>query len=128
MRFIFSMLLVLLFLTSCSKRNSLADDLACSKFINLGETKTKSDFNKNFTVDLPLHWKKQGYFDDLQSSVQAADTIKQLSETYILDISYKYGEIEMDDSIIEQINKESNLTVLQSNFEPFIDLNDTSIG
>lgn len=118
-------ILVLIFafiLTSCSQRNSLADDLACSRFITLGNTIDRTDFNKHFQLKIPETWKNQGYFDEFQSSILAADTIKQLTETYILDVAYKYGEIELDNSFVSQVNTGSDLEVLRSNFEPFKEL------
>ena len=106
---------------SCSRRTSLADELACSKFQSLGDTEIKQDFHKNFKIDIPINWKHKGYFDDYQSSLFAADTIKQLTETYILDIAYKNGELSINDSFSVQLNKNNSYEVLKSNIEKFKD-------
>lgn len=106
---------------SCSKRTSLADELACHKFQSLGTTEIKQDFNKNFEIEIPINWKYKGYFDDYQSSIFAADTIKQLTETYILDVAYKSGEINIGASFLVQLNKNNPFEVLKSNTEKFKD-------
>lgn len=110
-------------LSSCTKRNSLANDMACSRFESLGPTISRTDFNKNFELDIPEQWKNQGYFDEFQSSILAADTIKQLTESYILDIAYRYEEIVLDSVFTIEVNKNNSYEVLRSNFEPFKEFN-----
>ena len=112
---------LLIIAISCSKRTSLADELTCRKFQSLGDTENKQDFNKKFEIKIPVNWKHKGYFDDYQSSLFAADTLKQLTETYILDVAYKNGEINIGDSFSVQLNKNNALEVLKSNTEKFKD-------
>lgn len=114
---IFFFFLIIVF--SCSKRTSLSDELACSKFQSFGKTETKHDFNKNFEIDIPINWKYKSYFDDYESSIFTADTIKQLTETYILDVAYKNGDININDLFSTQLNKNNSFEVLKSNIEEY---------
>ena len=118
---IFIILLLGLSILSCTKRLSLADELACSKRPNFQGTIEKQDFKNKFSINIPKTWKHKGYFDDYQSSVFAADTVKELTKSYILDVAYKYNTIEINESFQKEINKSNSLTVLKTNIEQFKD-------
>jgi hypothetical protein len=43
------------------------------------------------------------YYDDFKSQIYAADTAKQLTETYILDVAWHQGELTLDDALAKKI-------------------------
>lgn len=116
-RIIYFILLLILSI-GCSKRLTLENELSCSRFISFSKTTQHTDINKNFKINIPNHWKHKLYFDDYQSAIFMADTIKPLKETYIIDTSFKYGELVLDESFKSKVDN-ANLTVLKSNFESF---------
>lgn len=115
----FSIILFGFILIGCSEKLSLAKELACSDLPNFEATITKSDFNKKFSIEIPENWKYKGYFDDYQSSIFAADTIKELTETFILEVAYKYTSIEINDAFKSDINQSNSFDVLKFNVEEF---------
>lgn len=87
-------LLTILFLfNACSKKAVLSSIFDCDTeyFQN---TKKITDFNKNFSLDITTTWKTAFYFDKYQSEIFTADTVKQLSDTFILDASFNFGKLE----------------------------------
>lgn len=75
----------ILLLISCNN-NRLSKEMGCEKvfFPNL---ETIEDVHKNFSIKLPNNWKTNLYYDNSQSSIYAADTTKQLTETYLVDVT-----------------------------------------
>ncbi|WP_460190724.1 hypothetical protein [Urechidicola sp. KH5] len=110
----------MLFLSCDKHTHGLYKDLACSTSAP-NNTFTKQDYQKNFSIKIPRHWKHSGFSDELQSSIMAADTLKQLSESYILDIAFKNGEITIDQNFIETFNKQIPYDVIYNAVEPFKD-------
>ncbi|OIQ37828.1 MAG: hypothetical protein BM563_07725 [Bacteroidetes bacterium MedPE-SWsnd-G1] len=117
--FLLLVILVSVFSTSCTKRLSLADELACKTIPSLQGTIEKKDFKNKFSIDIPKTWKHKGYYDDYQSSIFAADTIRELTKSFILDIAYKYSAINIDKEFSKEINKSNSLNVLKFNMEIF---------
>ena len=91
---------ILLILTisviSCQK-NELSDEFNCKTTSEFSEVKEIRDVLKKFKITLPTKWKTQLYYDDFQSEIYSADTTKSLKETYILDISWHQGELNLDE-------------------------------
>jgi hypothetical protein len=92
-----TVLIVLLYLIalSCKHQSELGKEFACdtSEIKNLSEY---FDFKKNFKIHIPSSWKTELYYDDFQSEIFTADTTKQLSETFILDAAFNFGELNFD--------------------------------
>lgn len=102
-------------LFSCNT-NDLAKEFNCQNEIsaNLEEV---TDFKKNFSFDLPKHWKTNLYYDDAVSSIYAADTTVNLTSSVIIDASFILNSVNIDNTFIEKIakeNKEMGLSSLQS--------------
>ena len=115
----FQFIILLLNIYSCSKKISLEDEMNCSNFLSIPERIERTDINKNFTIEVPKSWKYNLYYDDTQSTIYMADTIKELLQTYIIDVSSKNGELNLDQSFRENMNNQTDLTSIKSNFEKF---------
>ncbi|MDD3721543.1 MAG: hypothetical protein PHW92_03510 [Lutibacter sp.] len=87
--------LIFSLISGCSKQSEIAKKMNCSPTI-YKNTKQIADFNKNFTLDIPSSWKTELYFDNYQSEIFTADTLKQLSETFILVASFNLGDLNFD--------------------------------
>lgn len=117
MKFRFGIILLILITTvSCSKKTVLETTFDCSRssFSNVNEVK---DVKNNFNIDIPTDWKINKYFDEFESSISTADTIKELTDTYIIDVSYKLGELELNQDFIDKVNTSSSLEITYSEFE-----------
>lgn len=105
--------IILLFtVISCSKQSELSNVLDCETE-KIENTKTILDFNKNFRIDIPTTWKTDLYYDKYQSELFTADTTKQLTSTYILDVSFNLGKLDFDN----QFYKKTDSIIQISNFK-----------
>ena len=95
MKYFANSILLLLLFTSCTKHSALHNIFDC-KVESIKETKKVTDFKKNFSMDISTDWKTAMYFDEFQSEIFAADTVKELSDTFILNASFNYGSLEFD--------------------------------
>lgn len=111
------LLLLAVFFNSCNKKSELETSFKCQNSITDIELKEIKDVKKNFKINVPKSWKTELYFDEFQSAIFTADTTKQLSETFILDTTWKSGELILDESLEEKIKSNSDLTIINSKFE-----------
>lgn len=111
--------LLLIFITGCTKKLSLEDELVCSKLGSFSKATQRTDFQNNFKISIPNNWKYKLYYDDYQSAVFMADTIKQLTETFIIDVSWKYGALNLDASFETLIQSKTSFQIIKSNFEEY---------
>ena len=112
-------LLVLITVTSCAKKTALETSFDCSSSVSFSDTKKVKDVKKNYTITVPGNWKTQLYYDEFQSDIFTADTTKELSSTYILDTSWKLGELTLDPEFESKIvtTFDSDLNLVNSKFE-----------
>lgn len=86
---------------SCNKQSELSKNFQCNRN-SIENTKGYFDFKNNFKLFIPTNWKITKHYSDTQSEIFCADTIKQLSETFILNASFNIGELNLDDTFIKQ--------------------------
>ena len=99
-------------LTSCVKHSELTKSFDC-KTTKLNNLITVNDFKKNFKINIPNTWKTELYYDNYQSEIFTADTLKQLSETYILKVSFNYGNLHFNNSF----HKKTDSLITNSNLQ-----------
>ncbi len=97
------LLIIVISLTSCQS-NLLDKEFNCENSTNFTELKEYKDFLKNFTIDLPKDWKTSLYYNDYSSEIQSADTAKQLTKAYLLNIAWNQGELKLDETFANSIN------------------------
>lgn len=123
--------IIILFLTvvvsinSSCKKNELKQNFQCKSNINFSNTKTYEDVLKHFKIDIPKVWKTNLYYDEFQSELFSADTTKQLTETFIISISWHQGELQFNDVFENKINKrllKEKLKPINSGYGKFKDL------
>lgn len=106
---------------ACSKQSEIGKKMNCSP-TNYKNTKQITDFNKNFTLDIPSSWKTELYFDNYQSEIFTADTIKQLSDTFILSASFDMGTLNFDSNFHhrkDSVLRVNNLKMIDSGSQTF---------
>lgn len=91
---------------SCSKQSEISKDFNCetSPYKKL---ETVDDVKNLFSIDLPKNWKINLYQDEVQSSIFTADTIKQLTETVLLDVTFIKNNINFDEAFMLQQEQEN---------------------
>ena len=88
-------ILISLLILSCSHQDKIYKDFNC-KITNYKNLEKLHDPKNKFSVELPKSWKTNFFFDTLQSSIYTADTTKQLTETFLLDITIINQSIKFD--------------------------------
>ena len=105
------------------QKNDLQNEFNCKSTAEFSETKEIRDVLKKFKLTLPVNWKTQLYYDDFQSEIYSADTTKSLKETYILDISWHQGELDLNESFDQTVKDtlaiKEGLSLVKSKFGEF---------
>ncbi len=115
------MFLLCALLIHCGNPPFLSSKFDCDieKYKN---TKSYTDINNNFNISIPDTWKTELYFSDYESEIFSADTTKELTESYILDVSYNSGRIEFDTQFYrntDSVSSLNNLTIINSGNQLF---------
>ncbi len=113
-------LLILITVISCGKKTILETTFDCSH-ATFSDVKEVKDVKNNFKIGIPSDWKINKYFDEYESSVFVADTLKQLTDTFIIDVSYKLGELKLNQEFVAKVNADSTLSIIHSEFENMFD-------
>ncbi len=123
MRFFLAAILALSLLTTSCNQNNVQSALDCRGSIHFSDTKEMKDVMKKFQLNVPKTWKSNLYFDEYQSALYTADTTKELSETYIVDLAWHQGELLLDDNldtkIKDLVQSKEQLETLKSGFSNF---------
>ncbi|MCK0131177.1 hypothetical protein MWU59_06625 [Flavobacteriaceae bacterium F08102] len=111
------LLLIIVTLVSCEK-NELREEFNCNTY-GFANLKKHTDFLKHFKIQLPSDWKTNFYYDEYSSAIYSADTTKELTETFILNASWKQGELYLTDDFVKRIdtlNSQDSLKTTRSTF------------
>lgn len=98
---LFSILIITI--VSCEKPSKLELKHSCPSSESYKYNKTK-DFNNNFTINIPKSWKTNFYYNTNTSEIYAADTIKELTKSFIVGVSFHKGNIDLNDVYIKKID------------------------
>lgn len=85
MKCFYPLVVIFLLLNSCGSP-TLSAELNCTVELPDGLEKVQ-DVHQQFAVTIPKHWNTNLYYDAAVSSIYTADTTKQLTETYLLDVT-----------------------------------------
>ena len=84
---------------------------------------SRKDVLKKFKIDIPISWNSKLYYDEYKSVLYSADTTKNLSETFIIEITWHQGELEvnqgLDTLVQDAIDTKEELQTLKSGFGKF---------
>lgn len=114
-----------LILSSC-QNSQFEREFGCETPMSFSHTKTYKDVLNHFEIEIPKSWKTSLYYDEYQSKLYTADTTRNLSESYILDITWHQGELvidaEFEELVSKQVGREFNLIPVKSGEGEFLDL------
>ena len=95
-------LLALVLLVGC-QNSKFEREFDCNTPLHFTNTKTYKDVLSHFEVDVPKNWKTKLYYDEFQSALYTADTTRQLRESYIIDLTWRQGELVFDSNFEERV-------------------------
>lgn len=117
-----ALLIIVTSLITCQK-NDLKNDFNCKTSTSNSELKEYRDILKKFKIKIPTSWKTSLYYDEYQSKVYTADTTKSLTDTYILDIAWHQGELNLNEAFAQTVKDtlliKEQLNVVKSKFSKF---------
>jgi len=123
MRYALWFLLAIVLITGC-QNSKFERDFDCDTPVQFTNTKTYKDVLSHFKVDVPNNWKTKLYYDEYQSTLYTADTTKQLSESYIIDVTWRQGELVFDadfeERVAANVSNEHNLIPVKSGRGEFL--------
>ena len=102
-----------LILVSCNK-SVLEKEFSCNAQSFNASTETVIDVKKTFSIEIPMHWKTNLFYDKMQSSIYSADTTKQLSETILIDITHLQSNYRFNDHFKKQLTINDSIQKLTS--------------
>ena len=103
--YIFLLFTSLLFF-SCNNQSEISKDFDCET-ATLKDLEIVEDVKNLFSIQIPKNWKTNLYQDEVQSSIFTADTIKQLTETVLLDVTFIQNKINFEDAFLLQQEQEN---------------------
>ena len=105
-------IVLVLVLLSCTQQSDLSKKFDC-KVVEIQIKKEITGFNKNFKLIVPTNWKSKLYFSKNESEIFVADTIKQLTNSFILLTSFNSGEVIFDVNFHKKTDSILSLNNLQ---------------
>lgn len=115
MKKIFFLALTLLFL-NCENKSELQKFYNCNSTSNLGELETIQDFKKIIKLKIPKNWKTNIYFDESKSSLQIADTTKNLTSSSLIGVSIVHTSVNLSTEFQQKIQQENTTNGLENIF------------
>ena len=121
MKYTIIFIVVTLLFSNCSKQSELSKKYNCT-ITKIEKSRTITDFNKNFILTIPTTWNTKLYFSEFESEIFTADTIKQLTESFILGASFNVGKLNFDDEFYKRTDSiltKNNLQIINSGEQSF---------
>ncbi len=123
MKYLVALILFSTVLISCNN-NNITEVFDCNTPSHFTNSKKYNDVLKKFSIKIPKYWKTELYFDEFQSELYSADTTKELSESYIVDISWHQGGLEFNEdfeqNILQNLEEVERLETKLSGYGTFI--------
>ncbi|MGY5351241.1 hypothetical protein ACXGQW_01495 [Wenyingzhuangia sp. IMCC45533] len=113
-------------LLSCKKKQDLSTLLGVDKKIEFDHAKVIRDVKNNYEIKIGDHWKRELYFDDYQSRIYAADTTRNYSNSFIIDVTRFKGKIILEDAfrneLKSKIEKKARNYIISEGYSKYKDL------
>ncbi len=122
-KYLFPLLIMALVCISC-QNSKFEKEFDCNTPIQFTQTKTYKDVLGHFEMKVPKSWKTELYYDEYQSALYSADTTKELSDTYILDITWHQGELvlnkDFEVKVAQNATRNLQLVPVKSGFGDYL--------
>jgi hypothetical protein len=109
-------------LTSCHSTHNLDEIFNCTATKKLNQLETITDFKSGFSVDIPKSWNTKLYYDELNSEIFTADTLKTLQETFIMEFAMINSALKLDNHFIDELQRKTTqdgLTTIKKGMATF---------
>ncbi len=104
MKSFFSIVVIAFLLVACNSKTILEKEFSCNA-TTVPNAENVTDIKKLFTVNIPAHWKTNLFYDNMQSSIYAADTTKQLTESVLVDVTQVKSAYVFDKQFKDQLTQ-----------------------
>ncbi|MCF6181790.1 hypothetical protein [Lutibacter sp.] len=114
--------LLIIVTISCNKASKLEQKINCTSTISYKLNQIK-DFNNNFMISIPTSWKTNLYYDNISSEIYIADTLKELTKTFIIGVSFFKGNLKLNKEFVtksDSLFSLEKLKIITSEKEKFI--------
>ncbi len=101
-----TILFLVFFVSSCQKKATLNNVLKINNSLQFTHDKTIRDVKNNFEITIGKHWKRELYYDAAQSRIYAADTTRNFSSSFIIDVTCFTGKIILDDTFTDKLSND----------------------
>lgn len=112
-------------LTSCKKEKTLANFVDCDIDTTFIHNKVLRDAKNYFEITINNNWKRELFVDVNQSRIYAADTTKDYSASFIIDVTRFNDRMVLDtifqNKIIKNIKNKNKSYVIQEDFFTYND-------
>ncbi|MCF6349938.1 MAG: hypothetical protein L3J23_02775 [Flavobacteriaceae bacterium] len=122
MKTIIPSLLFLILLTNCNEKSALQKEFNCES-VTFSPLEKITDFKEKFSLKVPKKWATKLFYNNHETNIMSADSLKSFSKTYILEVSLISGDLKLDPNfthkIITDLVNEEKLITLKHDFNTF---------
>lgn len=114
--------LLMMTLFSCHQTHSIEQVFSCQDNAIKAPKELVSDFKKTFSIELPKHWNTKLYYDNAQSEIFSADTVKIIENSIIFNTSMIESTLNLDEHFkqhLEAITSQEGLTTIKTGIADF---------
>lgn len=112
---------ILLVFSTCQKSNTeLSKLFSCEKTPSISNLESVTDFKNNFSIQTPKHWNTKLYYDNVQSEIFTADTIKALTDSFIMSYSARSSSLKINEKLKEKVQQKTEEHALETVKESFL--------
>lgn len=123
MKRLVALICVIVVCTSC-QNSKFEKEFECDTPAHYTQKKTYKDVLSHFEIEVPKSWKSELYYDEYQSAIYTADTTKELSDSFILDITWHQGELVLDKDfevrVAQKASRSLRLIPVKSGFGEYL--------
>jgi len=126
MKAFLGLLLFSVLLISCKEQTLLEKEFNCKSSYAFDKLEKVDDINKKFSLKVPEKWATKLFYNEYETNIMSADSLKSFSNTYILDVSVILGDLELNNNfsakVIQELKDIEQLENLKFKFDKFKDL------
>lgn len=123
MKSIFVLIIFSILLISCNKQSKLEKEFDCNTNVSFENLEKVADFNKKISLKTPKKWSTKLFYNNYETTIMTADSLKSFSNTYILNVSLISGDLVLNEAfttnIKQNLTQKENLTTTKHQFDVF---------
>ncbi len=126
MKFYKILFLILIVLVSCKKQTQLQKEFNCKTNSSFSDLEKIDDFKNKFSLQVPSKWATKLFYNNHETNIMTADSLKSFTKTYILDVSLVSGDLQLNEyfttKTIQNLVTEESLVTIKHELTTFKDM------